>query len=340
MKELAIVSLTPNGLHLGRRLARELGRGEVVAIEASARQTLADLFDAGRPLICIMALGIVVRILGPRTENKHLDPPVVVIDEAGQFAISVLGGHVGGANSLAKEVARALGAVPVITTASDTLGLPAVDLIGQAWGWKIEGSDSLAKLAAAVIRGEPVGVYQDAGRRDWCDSFGGWPESFVPIPSWPPTQDCAGLLIISDRCIELSNPAPAVIYRPPTLVLGVGCRRGVPCDEIDILFQSVCRSHALSPLCLGVVATISLKANEPGLQAFAARHGVRLRCFSPNELAQVRGIPTPSEKVRSKIGVAGVAEPAAMLAASRASLIVPKSRSERVTMALARREDA
>jgi cobalt-precorrin 5A hydrolase len=89
-----------------------------------------------------------------------------------------------------------------------------------------------------------------------------------------------------------------------------------------------------------MVATISLKADEPGLQEFATRRGVRLQCFSPEELGQVQDIPTPSEKVRSKIGVAGVAEPAAMLAANAPSLIVPKSRSERVTMALARRQDA
>jgi cobalamin biosynthesis protein CbiG len=148
------------------------------------------------------------------------------------------------------------------------------------------------------------------------------------------------LLLISDRCIELGDHPPAVLYRPPTLVLGVGCRRGVPCSEIETLFQSVCRNHGLSPLCLGAVATVTLKADEPGLQEFAARHGVALRCFGVEELAQVRAIPTPSEKVRAKIGVAGVAEPAAMLAAGTASLIMPKFRGERVTLALARRNHA
>jgi cobalamin biosynthesis protein CbiG len=114
----------------------------------------------------------------------------------------------------------------------------------------------------------------------------------------------------------------------------------VLCAEIEALFQSVCERQCLSPLCLGVVATIALKADEPGLQEFAALHAVPLRCFRPEELARVPGIPTPSEKVRTKIGVVGVAEPAAMLAANTTSLIMPKFRSERVTMALARRADA
>lgn len=340
MNELAIVSLSPIGLALGQRLVGELGRGEVVPVQGSARQTLHDLFCAGRPLVCVMALGIVVRILGPLARNKDSDPPVVVVDEAGRFAISALGGHGAGANALAKEVAKALDAVPVITTASDTFGLPAVDLIGQAWGWKIEGREQLTKLAASVVHGDPIGVYQDAGCRDWYAPFGDWPETFVSIPSWPPEQNFAGLLLISDRRIDLGVLPPALVYRPPTLVLGVGCRRGVANDEIETLFQSVCRDHDLAPLCLGMVATVTLKSQEQGLQEFATHHGVALRCFSLEELAQVPGIPTPSEKVRSKIGVAGVAEPAAMLAADSSSLIVPKLRGERVTMALARRDDA
>lgn len=339
VNELAIVCLTPNGFQLGRRLARQLGRGEIVSSPASARQTLQDLFSDGRPLVCIMALGIVVRILGPLARNKHLDPPVVVVDEAGQFAISMLGGHGSGANALAREVAQALGAVPVITTASDALGLPAVDLIGRVWGWKLEGEENLTKVAAAAVRGEPIGVYQDAGRRDWCESFTGWPETWVHIPSWPPAQPFAALLVITDRCVGLVEGPSTVVYRPPTLVLGVGCRRGVPCAEIEALFQLVCRRSGLSPLSLGEVATISLKADEPGLRQFATQHGVALRCFRPDELAQVPRIPTPSERVRAKIGVAGVAEPAAMLAANTTCLLVPKFRGERVTLALARREE-
>jgi cobalamin biosynthesis protein CbiG len=131
-----------------------------------------------------------------------------------------------------------------------------------------------------------------------------------------------------------------VIYRPPTLVLGVGCRRGVPCPEIEALFQYICRTREFSPLSLGIVATATLKADEPGLCEFAAAHGVPLRAFGLEELAAVGPLPTPSEAVKAKIGVAGVAEPAAMLAACTTSLLMPKYRGKRVTMALARREDA
>src|SRR5262249_49541262 len=122
MNDLAIIALTPNGLELGRRLARSLGCGGGIWVE-SARGEREEMFRARRPLVCVMALGIVVRILGPSTKDKKTDPPVVVVDEAGRFAISVLGGHEGGANELANQVAQAIGAVPVITTASEALGL-------------------------------------------------------------------------------------------------------------------------------------------------------------------------------------------------------------------------
>lgn len=341
MNDPVIVALTPNGLALARRLVAALGQGEAVSAKGSARQVLQDCFQAGRPLICVMALGIVVRILGPLATDKLTDSAVVVVDEAGRFAISVLGGHAAGANALAERVAKAIGAEPVITTASDVLGLPAVDLIGQDWGWKIEGKEDLTTLAAAVVKGERVGVWQDAGRRDWWKPFGEWPSTFEELDGLPHATDWTmPVLAISDRAFPVAAETRMVIYRPPTLVLGVGCRRGVPAAEIDAMFQQVCRTEGFSPLSLGVVATANLKADEPGLQKFAAQHGVPLRSFSLEELARVAPLPTPSETVRSKIGILGVAEPAAMLAAGTATLLVPKQCGRRVTMALARRENA
>ncbi|MBY0525496.1 MAG: cobalamin biosynthesis protein [Gemmataceae bacterium] len=337
MPELAIVALTPCGQELGARIVQALGRGDVIVPRGELRKALTDLFGTGRPLVCIMALGIVVRILGPVARAKQVDPPVVVVDEAGRFAISVLGGHVGGANALAEQVANALGAVPVITTASDALGLPSLDLIGKPWNWKIEASEALTRVSAALVRGEPIGVYQDAGRRDWSDK---WPASFQPIESWPNEGPWAGMLVISDRQLPIAAIPPAVVYRPPTLVLGVGCRRGVPGSNIDAMFEAVCRAQGVSPLSLGVVATATIKADEPGLIEFAVRRGVPLRSFSLEELGSVPDLPTPSTKVKEKLGIWGVAEPAALLASGSSRLLMGKERRERITMALARREDA
>lgn len=340
MLDPAIVTLTPRGVELGERLVKVLGRGQVITADRGARQTLEELFHAGKPLVCIMALGIVVRVLGPLAKDKTTDPAVVVVDEMGRFAVSVLGGHGAGANALAEEIGAAIDATPVITTASDALGLPSVDLIGQDWGWKIERRENLTQLAAAVVRGESIGIYQQAGRTDWWNVFGEWPECFRRIETWPPAGTWAGLLAIGDINLAARPDVPTVIYRPPMLVLGVGCRRGVPFDEIDSLFEDFCRMNELSALSLGLVATASIKADEPGLLEFAARRGVPVRAFTLDELKAVGPLPSPSERVHSKIGVFGVAEPAAMLAAGVNHLVVPKYRSRRITFAVARRNDA
>jgi cobalamin biosynthesis protein CbiG len=171
----------------------------------------------------------------------------------------------------------------------------------------------------------------------------------VALDAWPAEGGWPGLLMISDRALPMPDRGPVVVYRPPTLVLGVGCRRGVPCEEIEAFFQELCGTEGLSPLSLGMVATASLKADEPGLLAFARSHEVPLRAFAVEELAAVGPLPTPSEVVRAHVGVAGVAEPAALLASgalspsaacglATPSLLVTKRRGRRVTMALARRE--
>ena len=159
------------------------------------------------------------------------------------------------------------------------------------------------------------------------------------IKFWPPHGHWPGVLYISDLQLAALDLYPTVIYRPRTLVLGVGCRKGVACAEIESLYQQVCKEQRFAALSLGMVATASLKAQEPGLLEFASGHGVPLKSFSVEELSRVDGVPTPSARVKELIGVAGVAEPAALLAAGASMLVMPKCKGQRVTMALARREN-
>jgi cobalt-precorrin 5A hydrolase len=333
MTDLAIVTLTPAGAALAERLARAVG-GERHDVAGNTREQLTSLFQAGQPLVCIMALGIVVRVLGPLTVDKRTDPPVVVVDELGQFAISVLGGH-GGANALATRVADALGGTAVITTASDTHGLPAVDLIGQGLGWAIGPGSDLTRVAAAVVSGQSIAVFQEVGDPEWWRPFGAWPASFHRIATWPPGNGAAAALCISDRVLPPAS-VPTVWYRPRQLVVGTGCKRGTPLEEIDAAFRAMMDAHGFLAECVAVVVSVTLKADEPGLRAFAARLGVPLICYSPDELADVPGTQRPSEAVRARIGILGVAEPAALRAAGSSFLLVPKQKHPRVTMALAR----
>ena len=296
-------------------------------------------FDA---IVAVMAMGIVVRLAGPLASDKRRDPAVVVVDDAGRFAISVLGGHGAGANELTDDVAAILGATPVVTTASEVRRVPAVDRIGRAHGWTIERSENLTRVAAAVVRGQVVAVWQDAGTPEWWRDFGPWPGHFVRFGD---RDELAGLrpralLVISDRAVAIADGPledHTVVYRPPTLVAGIGCRRGTPRATIERWLRDVLDTHGLAWNSLAALATVMLKMDEPGLVALAKAACLPLVAFPPEQLAAQPGIETPSARVKAKIGIAAVAEPAALRASGAARLLVAKQIGPGVTVAIARK---
>jgi cobalt-precorrin 5A hydrolase len=304
------------------------------------RRVFPSIWQRHDAIVGVMALGIVVRLAGPLATDKRRDPAVVVVDDAGRFAVSVLGGHGAGANELAHWVAEILGAQPVVTTASEARGLPAVDRIGRDQGWTIERAENLTRVAAVVVRRGTVAVWQDAGSPDWWRPFGPWPDHFLRLRSWDdlPGLRASALLVISDRVVPEDLPEEqTLVYRPPTLVAGIGCRRGTTLETIAAWTESVLAAHGLASSSLAALATVTLKVDEPGLLAFAAARKLPLVAFPPALLADQPGIETPSERVRSKIGIPAVAEPAALRAAGASRLLVTKQKGPGLTLALARR---
>jgi cobalt-precorrin 5A hydrolase len=306
------------------------------------RKIFPQLWAEYDAIVAIMALGIVVRLAGPLASDKRRDPAIVVVDDSGRFAMSVLGGHGSGANELAHRVAAVLGATPVVTTASESQQVPAADLIGREQGWTIERAENLTRVAASIVRRELVAVWQDAGNTDWWRPFGPWPEHFVRLADWSELDrvNPAALLVISDRVVPTARlPADrTLIYRPPTLVAGVGCKRGTTLETLESWANFVFETYGFSPSSLAVVATVTFKMDEPGLLAFAAKRKVPLVAYPPEHLDGCPGVLTPSLRVRAKIGIAAVAEPAALRAAGATSLLVTKQKGPGVTVALARRE--
>lgn len=176
----AVVAVTASAARLGREIAAGLpgaalylparlagpadaGRADVRPSRASVRDVLREAFAASKSLVCVMAAGIVVRELGPLLTSKHTDPGVVVVDATGRFAVSLVGGHEGGANALAEVVATITGGQAVITTASDVAGIAALDLIARAEGWEPHPSSRLPAVMAAAVDGGPVAVVADDG---------------------------------------------------------------------------------------------------------------------------------------------------------------------------------
>lgn len=342
-EEVDIVALTPAGAALGNRLAARMAgarlwlpaRLQAAYPAAEAFTSLTSVFQRAfqtrRPLIGIMAAGIAVRQAAPWLRGKATDPAVVVMDEQGRFAVSLLSGHLGGANELARRAGELVGATPVITTASDVQGLPAVDLLAARLGLEIENLEAVKVIQMAWLRGEKVRLVDPGGI---CrEALAGW-EGLVEEEAEEPGV--------------FQRPGPAMYVgcrigpgmegwlrlRPRVLVAGVGCNRGTVAAEILALLEDTLARFQLSPRSLRCLATIAAKQGEPGLRDAAETLGVDLVWYSAEELQEI-AVPNPSVTVQRHMGVPSVCEAAALKAAGGGRLVVPKHKSANATLAIA-----
>ena len=291
----------------GRRAAGELAAALPDTTSYDVRE-LAVAFGACRQLVMFLATGAAVRLLCPLLQDKATDPGVVCVDEGRRFAVSLVGGHAGGANALAVQVADVLGAEPVVTTATDVVGLPGLDQLG----WPVEGD--VAGVGRALLDGSPVELRTDV---TW------------PLPPLPTASGGSGpVLAVSDRLVE----ADAVL-RPPSLVLGIGASRGVSADELSGLVDRALSGAGLSAASVALVATVEAKAGEAGIVGLCARRGWPLVTHPASVLAATP-VPNPSGHPLAAVGTASVAEAAA---AQHGDLVVEKTKSAMGTVAVARR---
>jgi len=361
-KKTAIIALTRNGARMARTLAGSLDRDHALFIDRRFRKDddSGEAFDlplwpvvkrafAGySSLVLFLSAGASIRLLAPLLESKQIDPAVVCVDDAGSFCVSLISGHVGGADQLAQEVAVCLGARAVVTSASHASGTLAVDLLGREFGWRLKAdSTTITRASAAVINGQPIGIWQGAGEPGWWPDGKPLPENIAVYATLGDlaTSACGTALIISDTTGNLETLLAdkiTVVYRPRSLVIGMGCRRGVPVEELESLLAEALRENGLSAKCLAEISTAEIKRGEPGLEQLAERHGVPLSFLQANELNGVfktnpGAITSKSERAHGLVGVWGVAEPAALLTAGASELLVNRKKTTRATIAIARK---
>jgi cobalt-precorrin 5A hydrolase/precorrin-3B C17-methyltransferase len=317
---IALIAATSNGRRNAAHLADAWSDARLY--EGKLREALQKAWNECDGVVLFLATGAAVRLVAPLLEGKHADPGVVTVDDASHFAVALCGGHEGGANALAERVAKALGAAPVVTTASDTLGVPALDNLGGSLGLRLERGSDLAMVGAALVSGERVNLVADRRR-----PLGPLPENVVPSD-----ERKAPLILISDR-ITGALPRPAVVYRPPSLVAGVGCSRGASADEILSLLDSSLQVAGLSKESVAAFASIDVKRDEAGLLEAAESLGVPIR-FHPAEVLSAVEPPNPSEVVRGAVGTPSVAEAAVLV--SGAELVTEKRKSGMATVAVGR----
>ncbi|MCI5196504.1 MAG: cobalamin biosynthesis protein CbiG [Candidatus Electrothrix sp. AW5] len=334
-KKTAIIALTKGGNQLAQRLTTHLPESVVLSnlstlpalstlsTKGNIHNTLAQAWQKHDNLICIMATGIVVRGIAPLLQDKQVDPAVVVCDEQGQYAISLLSGHLGGGNLLAQRVADILKGQAVITTASDVLGHTALDLWCRDLGLAVTDKQGLTRSMAKLVNTGSVSLYSD-----------------YQLPSLPKditlTTElrCADLWITSCTEQQVEQQGRAVLLHPKALVIGIGCNRNTSADEISNALDHVCQVNKLARESVSKLASIDLKSDEPGLLTFARSHNLSLDFYTPEQLNQVQGIAASAAVLRAT-GAKAVAEPAAILCSGNGTLLVQKMKFPNVTVAIA-----
>lgn len=333
---LALTAFTRRGAALAEKLGAALQKdGDTVQIAYPRRlagelsapgydsltEWVGERFRDCDALLFVGACGIAVRAIAPHVRDKFTDPAVVAVDEGGTWVVPLLSGHVGGANDLARRLARYTGGAAAISTATDVNGVFAVDLWAKCKGIYLDGRLEAKTLSSALLRGENCRIESDL------------PLQGEPFPGFGPGPWAVGMLL-SDKA-RTPRPIPTVWLVPPTLTLGIGCRRGTPREAIERAVLDTLAAAKLHRRAVFQVSTIDLKQDEEGLLAFCESWGVPLVTWTAEELMAVPGNFTPSDFVRSVTGVDNVCERAAVQAGG--TLIVPKQAAHGVTVAVARR---
>ena len=349
MDKVSIIAITKNGIKIGQELKKFSNSWTIYAplkfsdndrnVEWYSEPTsskIAELFQTSDALVCIFSLGAVIRLVSPYIKDKKTDPAVLVIDDQAKFVISVLSGHLGGANQLTEDISKKLGSTPVITTAADVNKTIAVDLLGKEFGWEIEDDSTVTKTSALMVNEEEIGVYQNAGEKNWWSKK--LPINVIIHSSMDELKksQAKGFLIITDNEITDSEILQkAVVYRPQTLVVGVGLHGDTTKETIREGLNECLEKFQISSKSIARLVSIKKPKDVQGLIDLGNEMSVPVEYFEKEELAQIE-IPNPSEMVQAFEGTPSVSE-AAAIKSSGGQLVVEKQKfPPNLTIAIAR----
>lgn len=321
---IGIIAFSERGFILGKRLQAHFEQKQDAAQLARCDSGgLADWVNAhfcgDDALVFIGSCGIAVRAIAPFVKSKTSDPAVVVIDELATYAVSLLSGHIGGANALAAELAELTGALPVITTATDRNGVFSVDIWAKKLGLAIVNPERIKSVSVRLLAGETVGM-----------------KSLFPVegilPDGISTENGSYHVLVTYKS---NGNADALRLVPRVITLGIGCRKETDAEAIETAFALMLAKASCHPAAVARVCSIDMKATEPGILEFCNRHNLPYETFSAEELQKVPGTFTSSAFVQSIAGVGNVCERSAVLGSKGGRLLSGKNAGSGVTMALA-----
>ncbi len=328
MKHALILS-SSEGQDLAQLISCELGDCDIITSRPISAW-VKENFTAYDSLIFLGAIGITVRCIAPCLQDKYSDPAVLNIDLASRYVVSLLSGHVGGANELTKRVAAILGAEPVITTRSDSKGLWALDTLADEYGWTCSYREaSLNRPIAHFVAERPTALLLDVRDKGSDELERSKPahvtifRSIADIPS-----EGFDLLIAVSPFLYPNFEGDVLYYHPRVLHLGLGCRKNCPSEGILDYVKSYLSQQCLAVESIASLATVELKKDEPLLAELCRElTDAPANIFSSEELAEVE-VPNASDKVESVTGSPSVAEASAILSAQGGALLCEKHKAK------------
>jgi cobalt-precorrin 5A hydrolase len=341
---IAVISITSGGYNLSKKIGEIFKTKDIYTLhpdrEEDKKITLPlksftkNLFEEYDSLIFVMAVGITVRVVAPYIKDKTKDPAVLSIDEKGSFVVSILSGHIGGANTLTKKIAESIGAIPVITTASDVLDTKSVDMIAIEENLVIENMEDAKKITSSVVNGKKIGVYssflleENLPKEYLCfDNLKDLKTSYV-------NKKIYGAVIIDIFKHKIGEEIPVAYLVPKSTILGIGCKKGKTKQEIITFIEETLRNLNIFEESVSVLATAWLKKHEEGIKEASDKFQAELKIFGKNQIKDVHDKFEKSEFVEKITGIKNVSDSCGYLASNNGENILRKTKKDGITLSI------
>lgn len=332
--KVACLSFTDKGRDLGEKLKSiknhkyKIDHYSNRDIDGGIKEALKSIWEEYDGIIFISATGIGVRMSADFIKHKTIDPAIVVIDDLGRFSISLLSGHIGGGNQLAKDIAEEIGAISVITTATDSRGIESIDIFAKKNNYYIEDIKSITSITSMMVNGENIGLYTEDNKMINYDKL----TEIKDLKNIAPKVK--GLIIVSSKKEFKNINIPYTILRPKNINIGIGCRKGVAGERIIQAIEEELKRFNLSTNSIGSIATIELKKDEAGIIQASKYFNCPLKIFTVEEIKEVEDKFSKSQFVKDTVGVYSVSGPVAFLQGGK--IISEKSKHNGITISISK----
>lgn len=334
----AVITLTKGALELGLKIKSVIDNVDLYSnpkwssdqsrpTGSNFNEFISKIFHEYDILVFIMASGIVVRSIANLIINKTQDPGILVMDEKGKYVISLLSGHLGGANDAARLLSEKIGSEPVITTASDVIGSMAVDNLAMFLGCEIDNMNTAKEITSNIVNGYKIGIFTEIPINFSI------PDNIKKINNLEEIDEYSGIIIVSNKIISV--PKPHVRLVPKNIVLGLGAKKGILAESIISAIKNELEANNIDPRSIKKIATIDIKKEDKDLSEAVKYFNLSLEYIKKEDILKIEDKFEKSDFVKKSIGVGAVCEPVAYLSSSKKGRFISKKKSyDGITIAI------